>query len=132
MTEIIHNFEKVHKKDLETITQVLVKITHRSPEEIKPHLDIMVEHLITPKQETATRENCSEIFLRKKPIAPVQWQADMKALALDSKSGRDVVNLMQTLAKEQGCTILLVTHDNRILDIADRIVHMEDGKLVKT
>jgi len=36
---------------------------------------------------------------------------------------------MQTLAKEQGCTILLVTHDNRILDIADRIVDMEDGRL---
>jgi putative ABC transport system ATP-binding protein len=36
---------------------------------------------------------------------------------------------MQKLAKEQGCIILLVTHDNRILDIADRIVHMEDGKL---
>ena len=38
---------------------------------------------------------------------------------------------MQSLAKEQGCTILLVTHDNRILDIADRIVYMEDGKLGK-
>ena len=36
---------------------------------------------------------------------------------------------MQKLAKEQGCTILLVTHDNRILDIADRIVYMEDGRL---
>ncbi|MBC6433435.1 ATP-binding cassette domain-containing protein [Nostoc sp. HG1] len=56
--------------------------------------------------------------------------ADEPTAALDSKSGRDVVNLMQTLAKEQHCTILLVTHDNRILDIADRIVYMEDGKLV--
>ncbi|HAG81670.1 MAG TPA: ABC transporter [Cyanobacteria bacterium UBA12227] len=55
--------------------------------------------------------------------------ADEPTAALDSKSGRDVVNLMQTLAKEQGCTILLVTHDNRILDVADRIVHLEDGKL---
>lgn len=55
--------------------------------------------------------------------------ADEPTAALDSKSGRDVVNLMQTLAKEQGCTILLVTHDNRILDVADRIVHMEDGNL---
>ncbi len=55
--------------------------------------------------------------------------ADEPTAALDSKSGREVVNLMQELAKEQGCTILLVTHDNRILDIADRIVHMEDGKL---
>jgi putative ABC transport system ATP-binding protein len=55
--------------------------------------------------------------------------ADEPTAALDSKSGRDVVNLMQRLAKEQGCTILLVTHDNRILDVADRIVQMEDGKL---
>ncbi len=55
--------------------------------------------------------------------------ADEPTAALDSKSGRDVVNLMQTLAKEQGCTILLVTHDNRILDVADRIVHLEDGML---
>jgi putative ABC transport system ATP-binding protein len=55
--------------------------------------------------------------------------ADEPTAALDSKSGRDVVTLMQTLAKEQGCTILLVTHDNRILDIADRIVNMEDGLL---
>jgi putative ABC transport system ATP-binding protein len=55
--------------------------------------------------------------------------ADEPTAALDSKSGREVVVLMQQLAKEQGCTILLVTHDNRILDIADRIVNMEDGKL---
>lgn len=55
--------------------------------------------------------------------------ADEPTAALDSKSGREVVNLMQKLAKEQGCTILLVTHDNRILDIADRIINMEDGKL---
>ncbi len=55
--------------------------------------------------------------------------ADEPTAALDKKSGRDVVELMQKLAKEQGCTILLVTHDNRILDIADRIVYMEDGNL---
>jgi putative ABC transport system ATP-binding protein len=56
--------------------------------------------------------------------------ADEPTAALDKKSGRDVVEIMQKLAKEQGCAILLVTHDNRILDIADRIVHMEDGRLV--
>ncbi|MEM7552687.1 MAG: DevA family ABC transporter ATP-binding protein [Cyanobacteria bacterium P01_A01_bin.84] len=55
--------------------------------------------------------------------------ADEPTAALDKKSGRDVVDLMQKLAREQGCTILLVTHDNRILDIADRIVYMEDGRL---
>jgi len=36
---------------------------------------------------------------------------------------------MRTLAKQQGCAILLVTHDNRILDIADRILTLEDGKI---
>jgi putative ABC transport system ATP-binding protein len=56
--------------------------------------------------------------------------ADEPTAALDKKSGRDVVEIMQKLAKEQGCAILLVTHDNRILDIADRIVHIEDGRLV--
>jgi putative ABC transport system ATP-binding protein len=56
--------------------------------------------------------------------------ADEPTAALDKQSGRDVVDLMQQLAREQGCTILLVTHDNRILDIADRILRMEDGRLV--
>jgi putative ABC transport system ATP-binding protein len=58
--------------------------------------------------------------------------ADEPTAALDKKTGRDVVNLMQILAKEQHCTILLVTHDDRILDIADRVIHMEDGKLDTT
>ncbi len=57
--------------------------------------------------------------------------ADEPTAALDKQSGRDVVNLMQKLAREQGCTILLVTHDNRILDIADRVINMEDGRLVE-
>jgi putative ABC transport system ATP-binding protein len=57
--------------------------------------------------------------------------ADEPTAALDKQSGRDVVDLMQQLAKEQGCTILMVTHDNRVLDVADRIIYMEDGKLAK-
>ncbi len=55
--------------------------------------------------------------------------ADEPTAALDKKSGRDVVTLMQRLVKEQGCSVLMVTHDNRILDTADRIVSMEDGRL---
>ncbi|WP_016950103.1 DevA family ABC transporter ATP-binding protein [Anabaena sp. PCC 7108] len=57
--------------------------------------------------------------------------ADEPTAALDKQSGRDVVELMQKLAKEHGCTILLVTHDNRILDVADRIIYMEDGHLIR-
>ena len=61
---------------------------------------------------------------------PKMVLADEPTAALDSKSGRDVVELMQQLAREQGCTILIVTHDNRILDVADRIVELEDGKII--
>jgi putative ABC transport system ATP-binding protein len=57
--------------------------------------------------------------------------ADEPTSSLDSKTGRDVVDLIQRLAKEEGCYVLLVTHDTRILDIADRIVHIENGRLVK-
>ena len=55
--------------------------------------------------------------------------ADEPTASLDKESGRDAVNLMQRLAKEHGVTVILVTHDNRILDIADRILHLEDGRL---
>ncbi len=55
--------------------------------------------------------------------------ADEPTASLDSKSGRSIVELMQRLAHEQKCTILLVTHDNRILDISERTIEMEDGHL---
>jgi putative ABC transport system ATP-binding protein len=55
--------------------------------------------------------------------------ADEPTAALDRKTGREIVELLHQLAKEQGCAILLVTHDNRILDIADRILTLEDGSI---
>ncbi len=55
--------------------------------------------------------------------------ADEPTAALDKQSGRSVVEIMQSLAKQQGCTILIVTHDTRILDVADRTLYMEDGRL---
>ncbi|WP_299404170.1 DevA family ABC transporter ATP-binding protein [Acaryochloris sp. IP29b_bin.148] len=58
--------------------------------------------------------------------------ADEPTAALDSKTGRDAVEIMRKLAQEEGCTVMLVTHDNRILDMADRILQMEDGQLLPT
>lgn len=55
--------------------------------------------------------------------------ADEPTAALDEKSGREVVTMFQELAKGEGCTIIIVTHDNRILDVADRIVNMVDGHI---
>ena len=56
--------------------------------------------------------------------------ADQPTASLDRQTGREVVDLLHQLAKLQGCTILLVTHDNRILDFADRVLTLEDGRLV--
>jgi putative ABC transport system ATP-binding protein len=55
--------------------------------------------------------------------------ADEPTAALDAESGREVVTLFQELARQRQCTILIVTHDNRILDVADRIVNMVDGRI---
>jgi putative ABC transport system ATP-binding protein len=55
--------------------------------------------------------------------------ADEPTAALDSQSGREVVQLLESLAREHQSAILMVTHDNRVLDLADRIVSMEDGRL---
>jgi putative ABC transport system ATP-binding protein len=58
--------------------------------------------------------------------------ADEPTAALDRVSGQEVVHLLRNLARRQGTPILLVTHDPRILDIADRIVAMEDGRITQT
>jgi len=55
--------------------------------------------------------------------------ADEPTASLDKQSGRDVVELIQDLAREDGAAVVLVTHDNRILDVADRILHLEDGRI---
>jgi len=60
---------------------------------------------------------------------PAMVLADEPTASLDKASGREVVDRMQSLARERGTTILMVTHDNRILDVADRILHLEDGRL---
>ena len=55
--------------------------------------------------------------------------ADEPTASLDKQSGRDVVQLIQDLAREDGSAVILVTHDNRILDIADRVLYLEDGHM---
>jgi putative ABC transport system ATP-binding protein len=55
--------------------------------------------------------------------------ADEPTASLDSQTGREIIEIMSRLSKEHGCSILMVTHDNRILDIADRLIRIEDGRL---
>ncbi len=55
--------------------------------------------------------------------------ADEPTAALDKEASRIVVGLLKQMTKEDGCTVLMVTPDNRILELADRIVTMVDGAI---
>lgn len=57
--------------------------------------------------------------------------ADEPTAALDKESGHQVVAMLQALGRARGTTTVMVTHDNRILDMADRIVTVEAGRVVE-
>lgn len=56
--------------------------------------------------------------------------ADEPTAALDRESGATVVQMLKRLGQMRGTTTVMVTHDNRILELADRIVTLEDGRIV--
>ena len=55
--------------------------------------------------------------------------ADEPTAALDSGTGHKVVEFMKHIAQNHGCTIIMTTHDPRILDVGDRTLHLHDGQL---
>jgi len=57
--------------------------------------------------------------------------ADEPTAALDSHSGRNVMEMMRELAQKHGRGVVVVTHDSRVLEFGDRIVHMEDGRIAE-
>ena len=57
--------------------------------------------------------------------------ADEPTAALDSSSGRTVIELLQRLAHQHARAVVMVTHDPRVLPYGDRILHLEDGRLVR-
>ena len=60
---------------------------------------------------------------------PALIMADEPTAALDSQNGHAVIELLRTLAKENDRTVLIVTHDPRIVDVADEVTYLEDGKI---
>ena len=57
--------------------------------------------------------------------------ADEPTAALDSSNGRSIMGLLAEIAKDPSHAVLVVTHDPRIMQFADRIVHLEDGRILK-
>lgn len=58
--------------------------------------------------------------------------ADEPTANLDSAAGHQIMALLRDIAKKQGRTVIIVSHDMRIMDIADRVLWMEDGQFVRT
>src|SRR3970282_365930 len=54
--------------------------------------------------------------------------ADEPTANLDSKIGHDIMRLLRSIAKEQGRAVVIVSHNQRIKDIADRVLWLEDGQ----
>lgn len=86
------------------------------------HLHVHPDHLSVGQRQ---RVAIARALVRQPRIV----LADEPTASLDGNSGREVVDILRQLAGRQGCTILLVTHDTRILDLADRVFRLEDGKL---
>ena len=61
--------------------------------------------------------------------API-LMADEPTGALDSKTGEQVLGILRQLHKEQGTTVLLITHDNKVAAAARRIIRIADGQIV--
>jgi putative ABC transport system ATP-binding protein len=55
--------------------------------------------------------------------------ADEPTASLDKDTRRQMIDVLYEYAKKEGCAILIVTHDHRILDVADRVITMTDGRI---
>lgn len=58
--------------------------------------------------------------------------ADEPTASLDAQTGREIIEFIQSLARSEGCAVMIVTHDSRILDVADRILTLDDGRMIET
>ena len=57
--------------------------------------------------------------------------ADEPTAALDGENGQAIMKILAGIAREKGRAVLIVTHDPRLLPFADRVVHIEDGRIVR-
>jgi putative ABC transport system ATP-binding protein len=80
--------------------------------------------------EMSGGENQRVAIARALAKSPSLIFADEPTSALDSRSGQVVIQLLHEAAKQRGAAVVVVTHDQRLESFADRIIHMEDGKIL--
>lgn len=89
----------------------------------------LIEHAEKKPEQLSGGQQQRVAIARALVHRPAIILADEPTASLDGATGREIVGHLQRLSKEFNNTIVLVTHDNRILDIADHLVTLVDGKL---
>jgi putative ABC transport system ATP-binding protein len=101
----------------------------------RPHADKLMERLNLTHRRTALPRTLSGGEKQRVAIAralinrPQIIFADEPTGNLDSQSGQEVMMILHDVARDDGCSVVLVTHDPRVEDVADRILWLEDGAL---
>jgi putative ABC transport system ATP-binding protein len=73
---------------------------------------------------------CQRVALARALVGePALLLADEPTASLDAENGQAVMSLLQRLVRERGVSLIIVTHDTRILPFADRVLRLEDGRL---
>jgi len=90
-----------------------------------------LSHRIDYKPRALSGGQCQRVAIARALVnRPKLLLADEPTASLDKASTMQVLQLFHELVEEDGCSIMMVTHDNRVLDTADRIVNMVDGRIV--
>jgi len=92
-----------------------------------------IDRLLDKKPEHASGGQRQRVAIARALIhRPAVILADEPTAALDWHNGETVIRLLTEQAKAEKAVLLTVTHDTRLVDYFDRVLHLEDGKLVQT
>ena len=95
-------------------------------------VQVGLEHRLWLRPTRLSTGECQRVAVaRALANEPSILLADEPTAALDAENGQAVMRLLMRLTEERGVTLVIVTHDNRILHYADRILRLEDGYLTQ-
>ncbi|MBO0603598.1 ABC transporter ATP-binding protein [Sporosarcina sp. E16_3] len=116
---------------------LMVAISKLDKEEAKKRIDALLRDLGLHQKEHHYPKELSGGEKQRVAIArafmnnPSIILADEPTASLDSKRGRQVVEMIATEVQSRNKAALMVTHDERMLDLCDRVYHIEDGNLIE-
>ncbi|MGH2416289.1 MAG: ABC transporter ATP-binding protein, partial [Microcystaceae cyanobacterium] len=115
--------------------EVVLKMKGIGDKEVKQEAQLLLEAVALGDKALSLPRDLSGGQQQRVAIAralagkPKIIMADEPTASLDSQNGHAVIKLLGELAKQEDCTVVMVTHDPRIVDVADRVAYLEDGRL---